>query len=147
MSEEFRVVVKAVITYRGSILLGKKQEEENPPISGEWDFLGGHLEHGETIEEAVKREVKEETGLKTEVHHIIDTMTFSWKDEERDSLQILFHCEADSDDVEAKDDLDKVKWVDPENVLDQLGETEAERVRNREAQTNFLEKVQKMPTL
>jgi len=147
MSEKFKVVVKAVITYRGDILIGKKQEEKGHPISGEWHFLGGHLEHGETIEEAIKREVKEETGLETEVHHIIDTMAFPWKDEKSDSLQILFHCEADNDDVEAKDDLEKVKWMEPENVLDKLGETEAERVRSREAQANFLEKVQKMPTL
>ncbi len=75
--EKFRTVVKALITYRGEVLIGKKEEEDGHPISGEWHLLGGHLEHGEQVEEAIEREVKEETGLEVEVFQTVDVMTFA----------------------------------------------------------------------
>jgi len=36
---------------------------EDDGYSGHWDFPKGHIEKGETKEEALKREVKEETGI------------------------------------------------------------------------------------
>jgi mutator protein MutT len=144
--EEFRTVVKALITDRGEILIGKKDEEEGHPISGEWHILGGHLEHGEEVEEAVKREVKEETGLEVEVHQTVDIMSFTWDSGEKDSLQIVLHCVADSHDAEPRDDLEEVKWVKPDELAEQVHSEEAKRLENRQDQTQFLKKMQKMPS-
>jgi len=36
---------------------------ENDGYSGHWDFSKGHIEKGETKEEALRREIKEETGI------------------------------------------------------------------------------------
>lgn len=144
--ETFRTVVKALITDRGEILIGKKEEEEGHPISGEWHILGGHLEHGEQVEEAVKREVEEETGLEVDVHQAVDIMSFAWGDGEKDSLQIVFHCVADSHDAEALDDLEEVKWVKPDELAEEVNSEEAERLENREDQAQFLKKMQKMPS-
>mgnify|MGYP002761259827 FL=1 len=144
--EEFRTVVKALITDRGEILIGKKDEEEGHPISGEWHILGGHLEHGEEVEEAVKRELKEETGLEVEVHQTVDIMSFTWNSGEKDSLQIVLHCVADSHDAEPKDDLEEVKWVKPDELAEQVHTEEAKRLENRQDQSQFLKKMQKMPS-
>lgn len=144
--EEFRTVVKALITDRGEILIGKKDEEEGHPISGEWHILGGHLEHGEEVEEAVKREVKEETGLEVEVHQTVDIMSFTWDSGEKDSLQIVLHCVADSHDAEPKDDLEEVKWVKPDELAEKVHSEEAKRLENRQDQSQFLKKMQKMPS-
>ena len=144
--EKFRTVVKALITDRGEILIGKKDEEEDHPISGEWHILGGHLEHGEEVEEAVKREVKEEAGLEVEVHQTVDIMSFTWDSGEKDSLQIVLHCVADSHDAEPKDDLKEVKWVKPDELAEQVHTEEAKRLENRQDQSQFLKKMQKMPS-
>ena len=143
--DEFRVVVKALITEKGEILLGKKEEDEDHEIGGEWHILGGHLEKGEQVEEAVKREVEEETGLEIEVHQIVDTSTFAWKDGEKDSVQIVFHCEAESRDAEPKDDLQEVRWVPPAEVKGQVHNGEAERIKQREEMEKFLKRIEKAP--
>jgi 8-oxo-dGTP diphosphatase len=144
--EKFRTVVKGIITNSGEILIGKKEKTEGHPISEEWHLLGGHLENGEQVEEAIKREVKEETGLEVNVHQTVDVMTFAWDGEEKDSLQIVFHCEAENrENAEPKDDLTELKWVGPEKVKDYVHSGEAQRLRDRDEQAQFLEKMKKAP--
>ena len=52
--------VGALLIDRDSILL---IERGNAPLKGEWSLPGGGVETGETLEEAVRRETLEETGL------------------------------------------------------------------------------------
>jgi ADP-ribose pyrophosphatase YjhB (NUDIX family) len=52
--------VGAIILHRDRVLL---VERGKPPLAGYWSLPGGVLEVGETLEEAVRREVLEETGL------------------------------------------------------------------------------------
>ncbi|MBY6294052.1 NUDIX domain-containing protein [Nanohaloarchaea archaeon H01] len=140
--DKFRTVVKGLITHKGQILIGQKEEDEDHPIGGEWHILGGHLEHGEQPEEAMKREAKEETGLEVEVHQVIDVMTWSNRNK---ALSVLYHCEASSSNAEAKDDLQELKWVSPDEIKDFVHEEEVERLEKREEQAKFLEKIRKSP--
>lgn len=53
-----------VIIKRGNKILLLKRSRKVSHGRGEWALPGGHLEFGETLEEAARREVGEETGLK-----------------------------------------------------------------------------------
>jgi 8-oxo-dGTP diphosphatase len=138
------VVVNGVITYRGKILLGKKKEVEGHPVSEEWHFPGGHIDEGEEPDEALKREIEEETGLEVEVHQLVDATTGTFNDEDV-PLQILYHCEAESKDAEAKDDLEEVKWVRPEDLEDAIGELGEEKLENREELRKLVKRIEKAP--
>jgi mutator protein MutT len=54
------VGVGAVVVHEGRVLLIRRGKE---PLRGRWLVPGGTVEWGETLQEAVVREVEEETGL------------------------------------------------------------------------------------
>jgi 8-oxo-dGTP diphosphatase len=56
---------------RGEIVLIRRGQE---PRLGEWSIPGGRLEWGESVREAIIREVREETGLESEVVGLIDVV-------------------------------------------------------------------------
>ena len=49
--------------------------------SGKWDFPGGSVEFGEKIEDAIKREIKEEFDMDIEVLELLDVCNHIIKDE------------------------------------------------------------------
>lgn len=48
----------------GQVLLIRRR---NPPRAGQWSLPGGKVERGETLEAAVRREIREETGLEVDL--------------------------------------------------------------------------------
>jgi 8-oxo-dGTP diphosphatase len=58
-------VVGAVITHEGLILCAQRGQTGTLP--GLWEFPGGKIETGETMQEALKREIDEELGCVVEV--------------------------------------------------------------------------------
>ncbi|WP_039881770.1 NUDIX hydrolase [Marinobacter manganoxydans] len=59
-----KVIAGAIIEQDGRLLLCQRGI---PPRVGTWTLPAGFMEHGESVEEAARREVWEETGMDTEV--------------------------------------------------------------------------------
>jgi 8-oxo-dGTP pyrophosphatase MutT (NUDIX family) len=85
----------AIFVRDGRILLGKRAPHR-ASCPNCWDVIGGHVEPGETIEQALVREAEEETGLTPlrfvsagrlqprAVHHFF--MVFDWRGGEPSAL-------------------------------------------------------------
>ncbi len=140
MSDRFKVVVTGIVTNQGEILTGKKEDRDSP-VSGEWHLPSVSLEEGEEVREAVKKGVEEKTGLEINVHQLVDT----YYDIEVGVVRTVFHCESDTEEAEAEEDLEEVEWVDPSELGQELGETENKTLLEREEVEKFIEKLEQMP--
>ena len=106
------VGVGAVVVRDGRALIIRRAHE---PRKGEWSLPGGHLDLGESLIDAVRREVKEETGLDVHPGPIVETFDRVHRDPDG---RIRFHfvivdfvCEAPSGEAVAGSDAEAVAWV------------------------------------
>ena len=86
--------VEAIIKKEDSLLFLKRN---NPPVKGEWWFAGGRIRKGETLKEALYREVKEETGLMVDVIRFVGVYNRIFAD--RHDISIVFLCKCYNDKV------------------------------------------------
>jgi mutator protein MutT len=71
-------VVAAVIERDGSILITRRGAGAH--LGGLWEFPGGKAESGESLEQAVRREIREELGVDIGVEAAIGTVAWQYPD-------------------------------------------------------------------
>ncbi len=86
MLEKVEIRVAGILIHQGKILLAEHEK------AGEryWVIPGGRLKFGETLKEALLREIKEETGLDVELGKHILINDFIQEKEKRQVLNIYF---------------------------------------------------------
>lgn len=65
------IFVGLVQNSKGEILLTNRKETELPEADNKWELPGGKVNFGETPQEAVEREILEETGYKVKALHLL----------------------------------------------------------------------------
>lgn len=107
--------VSAAVFHEGRFLIVRRGR---PPAYGLYAFPGGRVEAGETLEDAVRREVREETGAIVDgVRHIIDIDIPSEADAATTEFVLSVHfARFAGGDVVAGDDADTVAWLTVEEM-------------------------------
>ena len=111
------VGVGVVIISNAKILLEKRKSE---PGKGKWSIPGGLVELGETIEQTVIREVKEETSLEVESPELVDVVNYITVDENGDIkyhfVMIDYLVKLKGGMLRAADDAAELNWVPLDEV-------------------------------
>src|SRR5882672_10658394 len=73
-------VAVGIILRDNQVLVTRRQEGSH--LAGSWEFPGGVIQHGESPEEAVRREIAEELGVRVERATLIHRQNHSYPDRE-----------------------------------------------------------------
>lgn len=112
-----KISLRAVIVQDEKVLLTR--DIGDPDI---WEIPGGRLYEGETIEEGLKREIREELGVEIRIGRLAYTEQFR---QQRDgSLHLLLAYEAFLEDPTrpltlAPDEVAEIRWIDKTQIDEQ----------------------------
>jgi 8-oxo-dGTP diphosphatase len=110
MSAKFIVAVAFVIERDGTVLILRRGPlKDHAP--GEWETGSGRVDYGETPEDAVQREVREETGLQVEIVAPVDTFHFYRGAAREETVGITFWCRHVGGEVVMSEEHDRAEWV------------------------------------
>lgn len=110
--KDFKVILLGVIydPKMKKILIGKRENDPYfPKLS--WVFPGGRLNEGEDVGVALKKRIKETTGLEIGNLGSIFTKTFPDK---KDFVAVHFLCEVRKGKIKEGKKIKNLKWVKPE---------------------------------
>jgi 8-oxo-dGTP diphosphatase len=106
------VGVGAIIFQGGHILMAQRGKQ---PLQGWWSLPGGALELGESLEDAVCREVLEETGLVVRPVKLFEVFERIIRDDagapEYHYVLIDYVCDVTGGELRPGDDVCRVAWV------------------------------------
>jgi len=103
------------ITTDGAIVKDKKIlliKRKNNPYKGKWALPGGFVEYKERVEDAVLREVFEETGLKTKIRDFIGIYSDPNRDPRGHTITIVYLLDILSGELNSGDDAYDANFFD-----------------------------------
>ncbi|ENN96383.1 NUDIX hydrolase [Methanocaldococcus villosus KIN24-T80] len=107
------IAVDGIVVKDNKILLIKRK---NDPFKGYYALPGGFVECGETVENAIIREVREETGLEVEVKRLFGVYSSPNRDPRGHVISIVFILEIVGGKLKAGDDAKDVKFFELNNL-------------------------------
>jgi len=133
MREIHRKIVSALIFSKdGKLLMGKKDPKKGGVYPNAWHIPGGGVDEGETMEQALAREIREEVGIDITKYRIIKVPLIgagvSEKTLKDTGEKVLCHMEfnrfevhiddknADEIELHLDDDLIEAKWFSKEEL-------------------------------
>jgi 8-oxo-dGTP diphosphatase len=87
-------------------------ERKNPPFQGEFALPGGFVDVGETVEDACRRELMEETGVTAGELTLVGVYSDPNRDPRGHTASVVFMTRVQSSKVQAGDDAAAAQWVD-----------------------------------
>ena len=107
-------VAGVIVNENGEILCTKRDVGKYEYTSLKWEFPGGKIEAGETQEEALERELREELEIKVDIKNLFYQVEHDYPDFHL-SMGV-FECEFHKQHISMNVHKD-LKWVKPEDLM------------------------------
>lgn len=104
-------VLAAVLEKNGRWLIAKRKKGDR--FAGLWEFPGGKLEHGESPEECLVRELSEELGIRVRVGRFLGSVRYSSSDF---AIELIAYSVSHRAGSFRLQDHEEVRWVSPSKV-------------------------------
>ena len=111
------VGVGGIVLDGNRVLLVRRSRE---PLKGQWSIPGGAVEVGEPLADALRREMREETGLQVRLLGLVEVLDRILRDSEG---RIQYHfvlmdylCQPVGGELRAGTDAAQVRWVEREKL-------------------------------
>jgi mutator protein MutT len=109
---KFFLAAHGLIVKKGKYLVTRRSAI-NDYMPLKWDIPGGYVEKGETVEDALQREIKEEVALKVEIKQPLFIFTNLSQLPNKQVFQAVYLCEYVSGEVITNpEEHDKFAWTD-----------------------------------
>lgn len=113
-------VFVGLVVHSGKLLMVKRDEPEVKGAHLKWEIPGGKVDFGETPEESIVREIKEETGVNVKVKGLLPTIYTKYWDYPwgvQHTLLFGYECEFISQGEKIPDHhVNDVAWVELEEI-------------------------------
>jgi len=110
------VVTGVLIVKENKVLLEKRGTFRGKPLSesGKWSMVGGYLDRNETLEEGLRREIKEEIGWEvgalTPLH--VNSNPKRRSDQERQNVAVIYFASPLKQETVNSEEVADLKWFD-----------------------------------
>lgn len=117
-TKQFKLAISAFIKYEGSkeenkgkYLLIQRAESSNN-FKGLWETPGGKIDSGESFEDALVREIQEETGLAVVFDGVAGAVDIDIPTKPDYKVAVLYmKAHTDSDDIKISDEHQDYRWL------------------------------------
>jgi len=108
-----KIVMAAVIEGNGRILIAKRKQGKKH--AGNWEFPGGTLEEGETHEQCLERELREELAITAEIGDLFCSSEYSYAPDW--TIKLLAYRTTIISGTFSLNDHDEIRWVEPADLV------------------------------
>lgn len=91
------------------------------PFSGFWTLPGGHVDYGEAVEKAIKREIKEELGIGVKIKKLFGVYSDPKRDPRYHAVSIVYLLEKGKEEIRLSREATEFRFFSLENLPEKIG--------------------------
>ncbi len=112
------LAVDGVILEKDKVLLVKRNHF---PFVGWWTLPGGHVKYGETVEKAIKREIKEELGVEVKIEKLLGVYSALKRDPRYHTVSVIYLLKKIKGEIHLNREASEFRFFSLKNLPVKIG--------------------------